>query len=245
MVNPVCKRASSRVGVALTAAVAVCLIGPMAAADTIIDDFAAVSTPNPWPQTQSVPGFDDVFETGVGAGINGIRQTRIVAALLADGSDSITVGIDTAAPGMNSDGVISYESTGGAQGALALIYDGAGLNLDLSADNGLFIDFESATWGDDPIRTTLTLFDDDGLMATGRDDLINQGAQTQFISFASLDFIDLVDLSEIERIEVSFDAQDQGTDFSVSLIYTAVPAPGAIALLGMAGMCGHRRRRRA
>lgn len=238
-----CKRARSRVGVALTAAAAVCLIGPVVAADTI-DDFSTVTAPNPWPHVQNTLGFDDVFETGVGAGINGVRQTRVVAASLGGGGDFVTVNIDTSAPGMNVDGVISYESTAGAQGALALIYDGAGLNLDLSGDVGVFIDFESAAWTDGPIRTTFTLFDDNGLMATVRQDLVNQGAQTQFIPFASMDFIDLVDLSEIERIEVAFDAQDADSDFSVSLIYTDIPAPGALALLGLAGLAGRHRRRR-
>ena len=51
-----CKRASSRVGVALTAAAAVCLIGSAAAADTI-DDFSTVSAPNPWPHVQGSLGF--------------------------------------------------------------------------------------------------------------------------------------------------------------------------------------------
>ena len=244
MVTPAYKRAPARAAAAI-AAIAVCLLGPVAAADTIIDDFSTVTAPNPWPHTLGSPGFNDIFETGIGAGINGVRQSRIVAASLDDPGDSITVDIDTLAPGMNIDGVISYESTGGAQGALALIYDGAGLNLDLSGDNGLFIDFESAEWGNAPIRTTLTLIDDDGLMATVRQDLVNQGAQTQFISFASMMFIDFLDLTEIERIEVAFDAQEAGSSFSVSLIYTAVPAPGAIALLGMAGLCGCSRRRRS
>lgn len=245
MAIPVRSGVLPRFGAAFAIAI-VLVISPIAQADIVIDDFSAVGTPDPWPVIRDTPGFVDVTEAGTGAGINGNRLSRIVAASLDGAGDQIEVNLDTSAPGMNSNGAISFMSTAGAQGALALIYDGGGLGIDLSTELGLLIDFESAEWTTDQIRVTLTLVDGDGLLATGRQDLVETGAQTQFIAFNDLDFINLVNLAAIQRIEVALDGQEAGSSFSVSQIYTTdIPAPGAVLALALFGLTAHRRRRRA
>ena len=82
--------------------------------------------------------------------------------------------------------------------------------------------------------------------ATSSASLMVSGSQSPFTSSLMLSDFD-IDLSNVDRVGILFNFNEAGEptgslDFVLNGI-TVVPAPGAIALLGLAGIAGTRRRR--
>ena len=208
-------------------------------ADILIDDFGAVADPNPWPISLSEIGTEQVDELGLGAGTAGAARTTILETTFIDldGLDEVNVTVAAGA------GVLDFASTVGAAGNLSLIYDaGTGdLGMNMSNETDILIDFSLFDYPDgQALDTTITLWD-----GTESADLTialeAAGAQTVAFSLADFNNIGSLDLSSINSIEVLFEGS-LATDFRVTQIYT-IPAPGALALLGVAGLAGSRRRR--
>ena len=216
--------------------------GPAALADIVIDDFSSIAdAPNPWPASQMSPGNNLITEISLGSVLGGVRQTTIFGDSFVSGSDSITVSINP------TSGILDYDSTAGGDGALALIYSGfpTGLNADFSGDIGISVVFSSFGFGlQEPSSTPVTVALNDGTNNISRTVSVNSaGSQSLFFSFSLFSGIGTFDLSTMDRVTVSIDPLVDA-DFSLDLITTVtIPAPGALALLGLAGM-GRRRRRR-
>ncbi len=215
--------------------------GPAAFADIVIDDFSSIAAVNPWPATQMSLGNTLITEISLGSVLGGVRQTTIFGDSFVSGSDAITVSINP------TSGILDYDSTVGGDGALALIYSGfpTGLNADFSGDIGIRVVFSSFGFGlQEPSSTPVTVALNDGTNNISRTVSVNSaGSQSLFFSFSLFSGIGTFDLSTLDRVTVSIDPLVDA-DFSLDLITTVtIPAPGALALLGLAGM-GRRRRRR-
>lgn len=216
-----------------------------ASADLIIDDFSSVQMPSQWPVVRNTLGTTTITETGLLGVIGGNRRSSITADFLAlPGLDNITV---TAAP--TPAGIFDYASTSGADGSVRLIYNGGmapAFVVDLSSESSFeieFIYFDLANV--DPLDISITITDSLGESRTGLASLVGNGAQTlslPMVGFAE-NMAGTTDLTDIRSINIFFDGA-LATDFRIDYIKTTtVPAPGALAVLGM-GILGVRRRRR-
>ncbi len=228
-------------GTAIAAVLAAGTIGLVSQteASILIDDFTDVQAS--WPLTvDTVGNTQTINESGLNNVLGGTRQTSVTLTSAAfPGLDDLRINIFVAP------GVFDYTSTSEATGQLGLLYDagGAGLNADFSNQIGLNIDFLAFDYGSAaalPITATMS----DGVnTATLTLSLNSVGAQSAFFSFGDFAGIGSLDLSAISSVSFEFDA-GAGADFRISQINTIIPAPGAIALLGLAGLVGVRRRRR-
>lgn len=212
-------------------------INGYADASIVIDDFTNVHDPNPWPVNRSTLGSETVFESGLNT-LGGTRETLIEATFLGlDGVDSINVNI---APGA---GLFGYFSSSDAAGFVSLLYDGGGsLNADFSQQVAIEIDFAFFDFANsNPLPITAIL--SDGVNTATRTVSLNSpGAQTAAFLFNDFTNIGLLDLASIQSIQFEFDP-GLAADFQLGSISTVLPTPGALALLGIAGFTGVRRRR--
>ena len=214
--------------------------GPAALADIVIDDFSSIDPADFWPVIQTSPGNILITEISLGNVLGGVRQTTITGDSFVSGSDEITVLIDPISE------ILNYDSTAGGDGALALIYSGfpLGLNSDFSGDIGIRVDFSSFGFGgQEPSSIPITVALDDGTNTITRTVFLNSGdSPLVFFNFSLFSGIGTFDLSTMDRVTVSIDPL-QDVDFSIDLITTiTIPAPGALALFGLAGMARRRRR---
>ena len=240
------RRASPRCGSVALLLASVVMIGGAASADIVIDDFTDIGSPSSWPVTQSGIGNIIVTEIGLHAVLGMVRQTAVFGDGFDAIGDDVTVDIDPVA------GILDFDTTFGADGATTLIYTGFpfGLNADFSNEQGINVVFQNfgphIRGGNGQLDTPITidLFDGDG-MARGVETIVTSGPQTVVFNFNDFTGIQQLDKSDINRITVTIDPEIS-IDFELDLIATtAIPAPGAIALLGLAGLCSRRRRRRA
>jgi len=225
---------------AIAAATVVLGVAAHAPAALVIDTFDSVDAPNPWPIELTAVGTTTVNETGIGGSALGGARTTIIEATYIDleALDEVRVAVAAGA------GVLDFASTVGAAGNMSLVYDGGVGNLEQSIagfsaieiDFSLF-DFPSGS----ALPTTVTLFD--GANAAELTiELASSGAQTVSFDLASFSGIGSLDPSSLDSIRVDFEGS-LGTDFRITEI-RAVPAPGALALLGLGlGIAGTRRRR--
>ena len=140
----------------------------------------------------------------------------------------------------------------------------AGQSMDLSAATGLTdirLEGSGTAWATSG-QVEFSLTDIDGVSSVKVFEVLNGAAMGDFsasITDLSVRWWDsqLLDLTQISKISIGFwsdgfafgrDAKGDNTGFAysasqVSLVGYAVPAPGALALLGVAGLVGGRRRR--
>ncbi len=163
--------------------------------------------------------------------------------------------------GVGPDGLgLTFSSGIGLEGQLALDYDGStdvetgnlpfvageGLDLDLTGLTSIDFSFLAADL-DFEILVVLQTLEGGMVMDTDQVDAdVDGGTMGPFTVSVMLSDFD-IDLSDVDRIGIlfNFEGDDEPTgslDFVLSDI-TIVPAPGAIALLGLAGLAGTRRRR--
>lgn len=215
--------------------------GPAALADIVIDDFSSIDALNPWPVTRMTPGNTLITEISLGSVLGGVRQTTIFGDSFATGGDAITVSVNPVS------GILDYNSSVGGDGALALIYSGfpTGLNADFSGDIGIRVDFFSFGFGgQEPSSTPVTVALNDGTNNISRTVSLNSaGSPSLFFSFSQFSGIGTFNLATMNRVTVSIDPL-LDADFSIDLITTVtIPAPGALALFGLAGVARRRKRR--
>ncbi|TVQ51061.1 MAG: hypothetical protein EA377_13360 [Phycisphaerales bacterium] len=182
-----------------------------------------------------------ISETGLNNVFGGTRTTEITLTNAGiPQADDIRISV------FMTPGIFDYRSTSEASGFLSLTYDagGAGLGIDLSNQIGLDIDFLSFDLGNGiPMPVTATV--SDGMNSASLEiSLTSAGAQVITFDFMDFSNIGSVDLSAIQSISFDFDAGN-AADFRIDQIVTTgvIPAPGALALLGIAGLLGMRRRR--
>ena len=155
---------------------------------------------------------------------------------------------------------LTFSAGIGLEGQLALDYDGStdvetgnlpfvageGLNLDLTGLTSIDFSFLAADL-DFEILVVLQTLEGGMVMDTDQVDAdVDGGGMGPFtVSVMLSDFA--IDLSDVDRIGILFNFEgDDGPTGSLDFILsdiTIVPAPGAIALLGLAGLAGTRRRR--
>jgi hypothetical protein len=221
-------------------ACAVCLTSmvalPSANANVLlIDDFSATAMPSPWPTLLSGVDSAIVTETGLGSSVLGGTR-RTVLQSNGPGSVAAVMGV----------GIFDYASNTNTSGSLTLTYDATpastGLNLNASMLDAMMIDFSIYS----PFMVTtmpVTMTLDDGNTSTSvSKSLTASGAQT--LSFDTDSFAGLGSMGMINSISIEFLAP-VGADFRVDQIYAMIPAPGALAMFALAGLCGTRRRRRS
>ena len=210
-----------------------------AAAHMLIDDFSAVAGDAPWPIELTTVGTVIVDEAFLGAStIGSVRSTKIEATYLdLDGIDDVSVTVAAGA------GILDFASTAGAVGNLELFYDGGDGDLDVSlqGESSIMIDFSLFDYPDAAAMPTTVTLSDGSNIAELTINLNAAGAQTVAFDFANFSNIENIDMTSINSIGFAFEGS-LATDFRISNIYT-VPAPGAMALLGLAGLAGTRRRR--
>jgi MYXO-CTERM domain-containing protein len=226
------------------AAFAVAVAGS-ASAEIIIDDFSTGGF------AASITSGDTVLQQS-GTMIGGQRDVGL-EVLSNPFNQFFDVNLEEGGLGL------AFSSGIGLAGQLGLDYDGntdvetgslpfqlgEGLNLDFSGLTSIDFGFTAADLSFE-ILVTLQTIEGGVPTATSAASIMVGGSQSPFTSSLMLSEFD-IDLSNINRVGILFNFNDGGDptgslDFILDGI-TVVPAPGALALLGLAGLAGTRRRR--
>lgn len=207
-------------------------------AGVMIDNFTTVASPSPWPVNLTAEGNQTVTESGLNT-LGGWRETFISATNIGlPGVDFVDVNIETGT------GLFGYASSSTSEGFVSLLYDagGAGLNADFAQKAAIQMNFEFFDFANsNPLPITAIL--SDGVNSASHTvSLTSEGAQSAMFTISDFADIALLDLASIHSIKFELDPA-VSADFQISSIMTVLPAPGAFALLGLAGLCGTRRRR--
>lgn len=219
------------------ALLAMSALTPSASASIIIDNFVGISSPSHWPVIQFTIGNSIVTETSVPGVLGGTRQSIIFGeSFSSPGVDNNIVSIEL--------GELNFTSTAGANGDLTLRYAGASgdLGVNFSAETGIQITFNSFNFNGGVAVPIAVVLNDGFNSATGNLSLTSAGAQTLGFNFASFIGIGSLDLSSINSVLVLINGSTGGA-YVISEI-AVVPAPGMLALMGVAGLASRRRRRR-
>jgi MYXO-CTERM domain-containing protein len=249
---------SSMVGIAATAAVA----GSAMAGTVVVDNFTAGSFNN------TASGVWTNFTNAAILPLSGSNNTRSTGVVMSlNNFDSLASSTATFSGGTGTSNVslaVGWGNFSSAVAAANLNYgrDGQTPNVglspssvDLTSFTGLTVfgsgnaSYTGVTQITPAMRLILTLRDNSGQSFQG-DAAISAGA----LGNISFDFSTVtgVNMTSIRAIELQFNLQGGnfggGTAGSGSLNYSLssvqlVPAPGALALLGVAGLAGGRRRR--
>jgi len=221
-------------------ALAVGFTASTVSADIVIDDFSDVDDPNPWPVVVDTVGSTDVDETGLTGVIGGSRFSTITADSLDDPDiDDIQVTVAT------NNGRLDFASSAGAEGSLSILYDnnGSGLSTDFSGEQHIvlpFLLFDSAN--NTPLDVTITMVDDEANSINLTRSLNSPGSQLLVFEFDQFTRGSTFIFEEVDSIRIDFDGAI-ATDFRLGAIDTVIPAPGALAVIGLGLFIGRRRRR--
>jgi hypothetical protein len=232
----------------LTVALALCamLALPQPSDALLIDDFS--DTTVTWPQVLLSPPGDLFQEYVVGGTVSGDRETRVDGiSPEIEGLDSLRLSIDPPAS------VFDYQSSLGMTARVTLFYGFSELNLDLSGDVGIEVEFAGFDAPEGPpliVNARLHQFQN-GIIAGPLQvaaSVSSGGPQVARILFSSDDAF----LSDIDQITIEFGFQSggipAGADFRVAEIRTFVPEPSTgvlltAALVGLAATAAWHRRR--
>lgn len=217
-------------------------MGTWAQAAIVIDSFSAIDTDfTPWPVMQTTVGSVNVHETGVAGVLGGVRDTTTTL-------ESVTIaGVDfmrtAIVPGAGV--ILDYAASAGADGELALLYNGDGsLHADFSSELSIdmsFTEFDFAFGAPLPVTITLS----DGTNSATLSKSLNASGPGN-LSFAINDFSGIggVDLTDVTSVTVALDPGVAADYRLTAITTTTIPSPGALALLAMSGIAGRPRRRR-
>jgi uncharacterized protein (TIGR03382 family) len=210
----------------------------------VIDSFSSVAVDDDgdsfWPLMQHELGSVTVVETGLTGVLGGVRNTT------ATFSSATFPGIDFIQTAIVPEfGVIlDYAASAGADGELALLYDGGGsLDIDFSQELSIeleFADFDFAFGAPMPVTITLN----DGTNSASLTKSLNS-AGPHDLSFALNEFAGIggLNLASLSSITVGIDP-GTAADYRLTNISTVtIPAPGALVLLAAGALTGLRRRR--
>ncbi|MFK7959347.1 MAG: hypothetical protein AB8G96_02390 [Phycisphaerales bacterium] len=218
-------RSAIRTTFAGTAAACALAVVPAAHADIIVDDFSS----GDFTETISA-GLTSAEYTGTMIG--GVRFAgQFVNANPFDNvlTTSVSGGLYEFAAG---DGVVAGGLLGYGAGSSA-----GALNLDVSGETAFEIQFGDA------LATSFTSIVSFGSSAgsAGVEATFEAGSTSYVLDLSELDGLDLTDIDLIS-VGPNPGFGEPGLNFSIDRI-AFVPAPGAIALFGLAGLAGARRRR--
>jgi hypothetical protein len=210
---------------------------------TTIDDFSDTNSPDfPLVVAAGILTTDSASETGLSGVLGGARTTT----LELDGGSGLAAGF---VDGSNM--IFELSSSLNTMAFLSFDYGAAAGASDLNANFGDAVGIEISIAGFDyaseaPLGVMVTLMSN-GIERTANVFVTSVGAQTVMVDFGS--FMDTggggaFSFGDIDGIGVEFSFQG-GADFQIGSIQTAIPGPGVLAVLGMAGLTGIRRRRRA
>jgi len=205
----------------------------------VIDDFIDIQ--QPWPiRIDSGVSMDGNMEAGLNGVLGGARNATLSNGMFGTALDFAEA---TVAPNV-SGGVLDYSSTVMASARLSLVYGANVPAFDLSQQAGIIIDLLAFDFpkggpldvsvilisnGESQTVSTLVSATEPGEVLLSFDDLSSRGA---------------FDLADVDDIALRFDAE-AGSDFRIGAVRTRlIPAPGAVALLVVAGLLGWQSRRR-
>lgn len=161
--------------------------------------------------------------------------------------------LDTAFNSGSDTGAIFFNSGIGVEQGASIVYDnsGSGLNLDagglglvgfeldfLDVDLGFMMSIELGNNGDGP----------SGMAGVASLEVFVPAGMNQTASWSLNDFIISpgFDVNDVDSVTLNFNLDSDPTaslDFAATEFRAVVPAPGAIALLGLGGLVVSRRRR--
>jgi MYXO-CTERM domain-containing protein len=204
---------------------------------------AGAGVVDPFTTTQSFSGASTNSFTNITGGLFGQREARRVNVAGGDGVNgtSNNVAFTLARAGTSpSTAALNYRNSSGTQNlsslaGMSIALSDLVLNLNTPAATGVTFTWYLYDVADNEMSASQTLF------ANGTS-VFDFAAATTDVGF---------DLTQVALLSVQvsqFGGSTSGSTVSVSgtlsnFSYTAVPAPGALALLGAAGLVGARRRR--
>ncbi len=227
------------------AAIAIALAGSASAGVVVVDDFTSGSF------AASITSGDLVLQQS-GTMVGGQRDVGL-EVLSNPFSQFLDVGLGDEGLGL------TFSSGIGLAGQLGLDYDGStdvedgslpfevgeGLDLDISGLDTIDFSFLSADL-DFEISVVLQQVEGGSVINSSSAALAVPASGSNFVASLALSEFS-IDLTDVDRIGILFNFNEAGDptqslDFLLEGI-SIVPAPGAIALLGLAGIAGTRRRR--
>lgn len=230
-------RSFATVGVAAGVLSVAGLAGTASAGAIVIDDFTGVAAPNPWPVNLNTAGTTSINESGLGV-LGGTRDIEIEL----ESVDEPGIGFLQATIAAGA-GLFDFNSTVDTDGHVSMLYNGGGsLDVDFSSQLGIQFDFAMFDYAGGEALPVMVSLSDGTNSATHQLSVNAPGPQSLMFDFDDFAGIGSLDLSSITSIQFDLDPEI-GADFRIAQIATVVPAPGALAVLGL-GLMGSRRRRR-
>ncbi len=211
---------------------AVVLAASVASAATI-DNFATGSV-----EYVANPGTPD---GGIQTGLTGVRGgVRETAVTVVSGAGELSLDID----GLSPQAAI-FSAQASTEGNFSLKYGslatgGSNLNVDLSADNYLRIQFFSGALPQNALEVTMEI-SSNGQNGSFTYD-IAAGTEKLLLAFSEISPLTLTD---VDGFALTFKNMSNAEDFTFSFIDTVVPEPATMSLLALGGIAMLKRRKNA